>query len=320
MLADCSRWDAECAGTAAERDGTKSLNPRRAALACARGNPVPDGLLRQIKTYKFVAIMHMMKDVLPIVDRLSKSFQIENISLATIKPKVTGAKLRLVALRDTPGEMEECFDREFTQARTYKDHTLSYCGQNNTEAYKAVRAGFIQELITNLENRFPENDLDVLSSFSGVFEAQKYPQADRELRDYGTQALGLLIDRFDTLVVREELRTIFLQFKYTIRAHGPMSFSDTCAVVITDYNANFPAFATLAQIGSVIPVSSVPCERSFRVQNRIKTRLRLRLSAKHGDNLMMLAMHAPRLQTADDVIRKACAQFASQRDRDRDKF
>ena len=33
MLADCSRWDAECAGTAAERDGTKSLNPRRAALA-----------------------------------------------------------------------------------------------------------------------------------------------------------------------------------------------------------------------------------------------------------------------------------------------
>ena len=33
MLADCSRWDAECAGTAAERDGTKSLYPRRTALA-----------------------------------------------------------------------------------------------------------------------------------------------------------------------------------------------------------------------------------------------------------------------------------------------
>ena len=33
MLADCSRWDAACAGTAAERDGTKSLSPRRAALA-----------------------------------------------------------------------------------------------------------------------------------------------------------------------------------------------------------------------------------------------------------------------------------------------
>ena len=33
MLSDCSRWDTECVGTAAERDGTKSLNPRRAALA-----------------------------------------------------------------------------------------------------------------------------------------------------------------------------------------------------------------------------------------------------------------------------------------------
>ena len=38
MLADCSRWDAECAGTAAERDGTKSLNPRRTALACVRSS------------------------------------------------------------------------------------------------------------------------------------------------------------------------------------------------------------------------------------------------------------------------------------------
>ena len=36
MLADCSRWDAECAGTAAERDGTKSLYPRRTALACTQ--------------------------------------------------------------------------------------------------------------------------------------------------------------------------------------------------------------------------------------------------------------------------------------------
>ena len=36
MLTNCSRWDAACAGTAAERDGTKSLIPRRAALACVK--------------------------------------------------------------------------------------------------------------------------------------------------------------------------------------------------------------------------------------------------------------------------------------------
>ena len=41
MLADCSRWDAECAGTAAERDGTKSLYPRRTALAAWTSSVIP---------------------------------------------------------------------------------------------------------------------------------------------------------------------------------------------------------------------------------------------------------------------------------------
>ena len=143
----------------------------------AHGNSVLDGLLRQIKCYKFIAIMHMMKDVLPVMDRLSKSFQVENIALATVKPRVTGAKLQLAALRDKLGEAEEQFGQEFSRGRSYKGQTLTYSNQTNIDAYKDIRIAFLQDLISNLENQFPENDLDVLSAFATVFEVKKISTA-----------------------------------------------------------------------------------------------------------------------------------------------
>ena len=45
----------------------------------------------------------------------------------------------------------------------------------------------------------------------------------------------------------------------------------------------------------MIPVSSVPCERGFSVQNRVKTKMRSRLTDTHIDNLMLIAIEAPNL-------------------------
>ena len=42
----------------------------------------------------------------------------------------------------------------------------------------------------------------------------------------------------------------------------------------------------------MIPVSSVPCERVFSVQNRVKTKMQSRLTDTHDDNLMLIAMGA----------------------------
>ena len=73
--------------------------------------------------------------------------------------------------------------------------------------------------MTNLENHFPNDDLDVLSVFPIVFDATSYPHLERELRDHGNQALAVLSDRFDTLLSADELSTTFMQFEYTMRAH-----------------------------------------------------------------------------------------------------
>ena len=69
----------------------------------------------------------------------------------------------------------------------------------------------------------------------------------------------------------------------------------------------------------MIPVSSVPCEHGFSIQNRVKTKMRSRLTDTHVDNLMLIAMEAPDLQSrltdADGIIQRACEDFAHSRGR-----
>ncbi|XP_077863433.1 zinc finger protein 862-like, partial [Saccoglossus kowalevskii] len=59
----------------------------------ARNNPKAEGLLRAIKSFSFVATMKMLRDVLPIVDRLNLIFQRDNVNLGIIRPMVESTVL-----------------------------------------------------------------------------------------------------------------------------------------------------------------------------------------------------------------------------------
>ncbi|KAM3843042.1 uncharacterized protein ACN63O_021716 [Diretmus argenteus] len=67
-----------------------------------------------------------------------------------------------------------------------------------------------------------------------------------------------------------------------LRGYGGLHFSSACEVLIRDFDEIYPEWAKLAKIASVIPVSSVPGERGFSLQNRIKTVARSRLRENKG--------------------------------------
>ena len=54
----------------------------------ALGDPASIGLMTQLKTYKFVALLHLMADVLDVTNHLSRVFQHRAISFHSIKPQV----------------------------------------------------------------------------------------------------------------------------------------------------------------------------------------------------------------------------------------
>ena len=107
----------------------------------------------------------------------------------------------------------------------------------------------------------------------------------------------------------DRLQAEFMQFKFTLRAQGRISFADTCRAVLTNYKDVFPEFAKLANVALAIPMSIVPCERVFSVQNRIKRLDRSHLTDRHVDNLMLIAMEGPLLRDSSDTISRACNPF-----------
>ena len=70
-------------------------------------------------------------------------------------------------------------------------------------------------------------------------------------------------------------------------------------------------------IASVIPGSSVLCERGFSMQNHVKTKQRSRVMDVHVHNVMLIAMKGPMLEGTETsaVIHWACTELCSRRKR-----
>ena len=131
----------------------------------AARNPVAAGLLRKLKTFSFAAMTNTLLDVLPIMDRLNLAFQRDDMNLSTIRPKVTHIITCLEQLLQEPfcGTREQAFMAEFREGPgTCRGQILTNASEANVEAHSHVRDGFIQALIDNLTQRFPEGDLDLL--------------------------------------------------------------------------------------------------------------------------------------------------------------
>ena len=77
----------------------------------------------------------------------------------------------------------------------------------------------------------------------------------------------------------QNLSPVFSREKFARHASLRSLCMRSCRPVAFGVNAQiFPDWAKLAKIASTIPVSSVPAERAFSLQNRIKTSIRNRLA------------------------------------------
>ena len=54
----------------------------------AKGDPAAIGLLAQLTKYKYIALLHLVGDILSVTNHLNRVFQYRDISFHTIKPQV----------------------------------------------------------------------------------------------------------------------------------------------------------------------------------------------------------------------------------------
>ncbi|KAK5861548.1 hypothetical protein PBY51_022938 [Eleginops maclovinus] len=139
-----------------------------------RGNDKAQGLLGQIQSYSFIAMTHALSDLLPVMTKLNLVFQKDDVNLSSIRPVVQASVAAFTQFRDAPGPEEETFLAGYEDGK-YMDIKVTNASDRSIQAFRKVRERFVQHLIDALQDRFPEDCLDLLHCFDTLLNPRRYP-------------------------------------------------------------------------------------------------------------------------------------------------
>ena len=127
------------------------------------------GVYNAMKTYKFVARLYLLSDVLPILTTLSLVFQKENVPLTAILPNVNAAIASLNLLKTQPGLYLKKLDGILTDLASH--FGLAFDDSIKKSFQENVREKYIDALVGNLNNRF--SDIGVVNALDSLLDHKK---------------------------------------------------------------------------------------------------------------------------------------------------
>ena len=157
-------------------------------------DPVALGLFRKFEKPKFLYTVYIMKDVLPILSSLSKTFQTGSLNFSQITPGIENAKSKLKEIR----ENKSCL-KELEQDLNDDHGRLSQLDMNFSESEQEKASGlielYIDNLVENINFRFGES-VELLSAFS-IFNPMAIPEKDStEFKIYGNSEILVFCEHF----------------------------------------------------------------------------------------------------------------------------
>ena len=99
-------------------------------------------------------------------------------------------------------------------------------------------------------------------------------------------------------------------FKFLLHNNRQDNLQQICSRIIKNHAEQFPDFVTLANISLVLPLTSVPCERAFSVQNSVMSTKRSRMTTDHLNN-KMLVLSESRTRAEDKMTAEAMTTTAA---------
>lgn len=259
------------------------------------------GILNKVNNFKFLASLAMLHDVLTVISKLSKVFQKDNIDIDQMNGMITSTKLTLETFINNPGQvLGETLD--MIEQTGGQFHGVKVTGINDKQKrdFNSLKKKYIENVISKINERFQPDQLDLLQCLNTVLNPKVMPNTRDDILLHGCDQLNQLIHHYGSeqivngtlhppLIVGNRARNDFLQFKFLVNSKKHLSLADFVQLVLNDYAEEFPDFHVLANVLSVIPLTSVPCERGFSMQNRIKSKSRNRIGIDRVEIKMKIA-------------------------------
>lgn len=152
---------------------------------------------------------------------------------------------------------------------------------------------YIDQIVSNLSDRFDEQGIVSLFKIfvpSCIVSAEK--ESSQVFLKFGLEELNHLLDKFETSlsIERETCVSEYMQFKRLVcGSYGESNFVSCVKSICQKYHEIMPNVVKLLEVGIIIPVSSVPCERGFSTQNRVVSNMRTSLSTEVITDLMRIS-------------------------------
>jgi hypothetical protein len=274
-------------------------------LSLLEKDVVATDLLKKMKNVRFGTSLFILKEILPILAKLSKTFQGGTINFSCIEPSIQEAKDAL-----TETNLTEKVMTTFVQ-ETKENERLGFLEFTPTEAQIKEATGkmsnYVQALVSNLDDRFKE-------AFS-IFDPCLLPdKSDQSFKNYGYAKLESLGSHFFVgEETNDELLAEWVTFKYhmtKIKVDLKEEKKSTEVVLQRLMSLKNPLdnkyiFSKLAHIAAIIlslPVSNAWPERGASALRRIKTRLRSRLKDNMLSELLQVSINGPPVEENTEFV------------------
>ncbi|KAJ8311704.1 hypothetical protein KUTeg_011059 [Tegillarca granosa] len=189
------------------------------------------------------------------------------------------------------------------------NHALEHEVQQEKLAESTI-SSFVENLINNLQKRFPSDSLSILSACEALAMRDLSFVSQSEDFQYGTDKIEILLDQYATPkgdpmiqppVNGDKAKSEYALLKpLVLQQQYPRDKLDVLWKIIFQFHKEqFPNLIELATIVLSMPVQTAICERGFSVQNPIKTAPRNRLGDARLRILMTISIEGPSFKKFD---------------------
>ncbi|MGH0122853.1 UNVERIFIED_CONTAM: hypothetical protein FKN15_008560 [Acipenser sinensis] len=219
------------------------------------GNALASGLLKLIGTYEFIAVVHFMADVMGVIGILCRTFQKQDIDFSYVSMALSSTLSALEELKMASGKNLQNFK---STVPAEPNGTFEWSGhvikdsQEQRAKFSKLKTQFLDNLCENIHKRFECREI-----FSALCEWKLVkPMLSDNFRK------NTFVGTWSKLLVNDHFKT------------------------------SFPCITKIASIVSVIPMSTVDCERGFSRYNVIKSDLRNQLKESRVNLLMQMSVNS----------------------------
>lgn len=141
-----------------------ALNGYESILQCLHlmeSDATATGLLRKLQSAKFVGVLHILRNILPIFSELSKGFQRDYVNFSKITSGIQKAKVALLKLRTDEDPINKL--RADIDSLTNISKKLTFTS-NCLGELVSLFTKYIDSLLQNIDDRFSDS-VGILTAF-----------------------------------------------------------------------------------------------------------------------------------------------------------